>query len=220
MFKAILVLSLAIACAFATQGVDISAFQGAPAQSVFNCFKNNGNEFAIIQIWQGGYGINKNFVGNWQKAKAAGIRYVDAYAFFCNNCAGNTPANICSSIRNNLPAGFDGMVWLDIEPCNGCWTGTAQQRMVFTQSVAATCLAHGLKLGVYSSWGSWGNVFGSASYDGGALKALPLWYAHYDGIANFNDYAGLKFGGWSKPAIKQFRGDVPYCGTTVDFNFY
>jgi len=220
MFKALFLISLILIGTLAEQGVDLSNYQGAPSQEVFNCFKNNGKDFAIIQIWEGGYGINQNFVGNWQKAKAAGITYVDAYAFFCNNCNGNTPANICTSIKNTLPSGFDGMVWLDIEDCNGCWTGAAATRMIFAQAVAATCTALGLRLGVYSGNGSWGQVFGSASYDGGALKLLPLWYAHYDSNPSFSDWNNIKFGGWSSPNIKQYQGSTSFCGTTVDFDAY
>ena len=220
MFKTLFLVSLALACAFATYGVDFSRYQGAPSQDVFNCFKKNGKDFLVIQIFGGGYGLNPNFATNWQKAKAAGIKYVDAYIFFCNNCQGNTAENICTSTKNALPSGFDGMVWLDIEGCDGCWTGTTAQKLAYVHSVAAVCAAKGLKLGVYSGKGSWANVFGSHTVDGGALKVLPLWYSHYDGVANFNDWSSIKFGGYSKPAIKQYQGTTGFCGTSVDLNFY
>jgi GH25 family lysozyme M1 (1,4-beta-N-acetylmuramidase) len=202
-------------------GVDFSRYQGAPSQDVFNCFKQNGKDFAIIQIFQGSYGINPNFQGNWAKAKAAGIKYVDAYVFFCNNCgSGNTPINICTNVKRSLPSGFDGMVWLDIEGCDNCWTGSTAEKIVYVNAVAATCIAQGMKLGVYSGKGSWGNVFGSYTVDSGALKALPLWYSHYDGVPNFNDWGVIQFGGWSRPAIKQYQGTTNFCGTQVDFNSY
>lgn len=57
---------------------------------------------------------------------------------------------------------------------------------------------------------------------GGADKCtffghLPLWYAHYDHIANFSDWT--EFGGWSVPTIKQYAGTTNDCGGSVDLNF-
>ena len=31
---------------------------------------------------------------------------------------------------------------------------------------------------------------------------LPIWYAHYDGQASFDDWPNFSFGGWAKPSIK------------------
>ena len=58
-----------------------------------------------------------------------------------------------------------------------------------------------------------GNV-GSCS----SLGNVPLWYAHYDGVQNFNDFKD--FGGWTKPNIKQYQGDVTLCGAGVDYSWY
>jgi len=38
----------------------------------------------------------------------------------------------------------------------------------------------------------------------------------YDGSASFGDYS--PFGGWSRPAMKQFAGDATVCGFGVDLN--
>lgn len=43
-------------------------------------------------------------------------------------------------------------------------------------------------------------------------------YAHYDGKPSFSDFR--PFGGWSKPAIKQYAGDKTECGAGVDLNYY
>jgi len=220
MLNKLILLSLAFACAFATFGVDFSGFQGAPSQDTFNCLAENGKEFLIVQIWEGGYGINSDFVGNWQKAKAAGIQYVDGYAFVCNNCDNNDPENVCSSIRQTLPDGFDGMIWLDIEDCDDCWVGSYDDRMGFVQSVASACQNAGLHLGVYSGMGSWGQVFGSSDYDAGSLKQYPLWYAHYDGSSSEDDWDSVRFGGWDSPSMKQYQGTTDFCGTSVDLDAY
>jgi len=58
-----------------------------------------------------------------------------------------------------------------------------------------------MSVGVYSSEDSWSGVCGSETSE--SLSKLPLWYAHYDNDASYDDgsqYYG--FGGWTKPAMK------------------
>jgi hypothetical protein len=43
-----------------------------------------------------------------------------------------------------------------------------------------------------------------------SFSDLPLWYPHYNGILNFNDFK--YFGGWSKPTMKQYIGTSTLCG--------
>lgn len=54
------------------------------------------------------------------------------------------------------------------------------------------------------------------------LKELKLYndyrYAHYDNNPSFSDFE--PFGGWSRPAIKQFAGDKSVCGAGIDENYY
>ncbi len=50
------------------------------------------------------------------------------------------------------------------------------------------------------------------------FQSLPLWYPHYDNAPNFNDFA--PFGGWTRPSIKQYRGNINVCGITIDANRY
>jgi GH25 family lysozyme M1 (1,4-beta-N-acetylmuramidase) len=216
MFK-LLLLSLAFTYAFAYFGVDFSVYQGALSTNTLQCFKNNGVSFAVIQLWEQPGIINQYFAGNYANAKAAGIAYVDAYAFICPKFSAQT---ICSGVKNHLPGGFSGQVWLDIEPSGSCWTGSYESRMSFVESVATTCQEYGLNMGVYSSYGSWGGVMGSAGASSGVLTRLPLWYAHWDNSQSFGDFGNVRFGGWGKANIKQYKGNGNLCGTTVDLNYY
>jgi hypothetical protein len=50
------------------------------------------------------------------------------------------------------------------------------------------------------------------------FKELPLWYAHYDGVLSFSDFK--PFGGWQKPAIKQYKGSSVLCNVNgLDLNY-
>ncbi|CAL6061507.1 Glycosyl_hydrolase family 25 protein [Hexamita inflata] len=41
---------------------------------------------------------------------------------------------------------------------------------------------------------------------------------YYDNSQSFSDFQS--FGGWTKPSIKQYQGDVAECSTQIDRNFY
>jgi hypothetical protein len=63
----------------------------------------------------------------------------------------------------------------------------------------------------------WQSIFGSFTACT-SVASQQLWYAHYDGSASFADFQA--FGGWTKPAIKQFQGTTSLCGASVDKNYY
>ena len=54
------------------------------------------------------------------------------------------------------------------------------------------------------------------------FSALPLWYAHWDKEANFDDWSDLPFGGWESENLrgKQYQGDTYIEGADpiVDLN--
>ena len=73
--------------------------------------------------------------------------------------------------------------------------------------------ALGVPLGVYAGYYGWIGIV-RAGYDYPHKKGLPLWYAHYDGVKAFSDWATTEhggFGGWTQPHTKQYLGpvDVP-----------
>jgi GH25 family lysozyme M1 (1,4-beta-N-acetylmuramidase) len=111
-------------------------------------------------------------------------------------------------------------VWIDVEtnPSSGCsWSGhDSASNCNFVTEIVNRIKAKGKHAGIYGSKTMWTSIFGSASACH-TLGAEPLWYAHYDGHANFQDFGS--FGGWTKPAMKQYLGDVNMCGAGVDKNY-
>lgn len=63
----------------------------------------------------------------------------------------------------------------------------------------------------------WQSILGSTSACT-SVATQPLWYAHYDNNPSFSDFT--KFGGWTKPNIKQYQGTHSLCGASVDSNYY
>jgi len=216
MLKTILFIFGLFASSFASLGINF-AVNVPLSPDIFHCLKT-GDRFLIGQIWYAERGVNSNFSNNWQAAKDAGITTFDAFAWICNNCTGNNPLNISRSIKNALPDGFDGRVWIDIHWFPGNWVGDAAARMTFVQAVVAECRANGMKVGIYSSHSKWEQVFGSADYDAGLLKKFPLWYAHYDASPKMEDWDSVSFGGFTKPVMKQYIGQISVCSLNCDLN--
>lgn len=194
-------------------GVDVSQLFST---ATYQCIKNNGYSFVIIRGYCSFGGLDNNAVSNLNNARAAGL-ITDIYMFPCRGKSATAQVDqMMAAISNNLY----GMVWIDVEtnPSSGCgWGSDHTGNCNFIIETINRIKSHGKVPAIYSSKVMWTNIMGSA----GACPAAAsqqLWYPHYDGSASFSDFSA--FGGWSKPAIKQFQGDVTLCGAGVDKNFY
>jgi hypothetical protein len=143
------------------------------------------------------------------------MAHVDIYAFLCPNCQSDDPATQVRNLMNWVSGqGVQfGMLWFDIEQCDGCWDDAATNSN-FIQAAVNEAVALGLHVGIYSSHYEWGLVCGSWS----GLSSFPCWYADYDGEQNFDDFES--YGGWTQPNVKQFNGDQTVCGLDMDLNWY
>ncbi len=133
-------------------------------------------------------------------------------------------------------SGTYGTVWLDIEGPQ--YWGSESTNQAFFSALASELKSKGQNVGVYTSASQWEPIMGS--FTGGS--SFPLWsvsmmmillllfffffffflvsscrYAHYDNNPSFSDFS--PFGGWSKPAMKQFNGDASLCGAGIDENW-
>ncbi|ELR23388.1 Lysozyme, putative [Acanthamoeba castellanii str. Neff] len=210
----------------AAKGLDVSLQDCAsitPAQ--WRCLREQeGFSFAIIEAWNGGFQLNQKLAYCVSNAWAAGFAHVDIvhyYAFLCPNCGGNNPpANAVSAIDNYLKSNNVqyGQLWFDIEQCTGCWNDDASN-FAFIKQAVASAQRLGMSVGIYSSDYEWGATVGASTR---GFPGLPLWYAHYDNMPSFNDAWAYSFGGWTRPAIKQYYDrDSGACGVTnIDLDWY
>eukprot|EP01089_Gocevia_fonbrunei_P018135 TRINITY_DN6067_c0_g2_i1.p1 TRINITY_DN6067_c0_g2~~TRINITY_DN6067_c0_g2_i1.p1 ORF type:complete len:240 (-),score=52.82 TRINITY_DN6067_c0_g2_i1:81-800(-) len=217
----LVVLCLLVPVAYSAQGIDVSLVDcdNGISASQWECMRNNGNTFAIIETWMGGYQFATRIAECVSNAWAAKFEHVDVYVFICPNCQGNNPiAGAITEIVHNLKTqGVNyGMLWFDIEQCNGCWNDAASNFAFITTAIKAAQNL-GVKVGVYSSNYEWAQTVGGAT----GLSNLPLWYADWDNVQSFTDWPGTAFGGWNAPAIKQYydHGNGN-CGIDTDLNWY
>ncbi|KJE96725.1 lysozyme [Capsaspora owczarzaki ATCC 30864] len=195
----------------ATYGVDVSDIV---SEADWNCLSDNGYDFAIVRAGRSTGTVDLNAAQTIINARNAGIPYVDAYIFPCYSC-GNPADQIRNMVNNLRNAGASfGMIWLDIEGSG--WSSSTSANIDFIQSMAQELINLGVSFGTYTSYSQWSPITGNANIN--ALSSRPLWYAHYDNEPSFDDFSS--FGGWSKPAIKQYDGDATACSVGVDKNWY
>eukprot|EP01132_Coremiostelium_polycephalum_P000941 gene941-1193_t len=211
MLKLLIVLVALLGVASAFSGVDIS--QGSSV-SIFQCLKSNGYDFAIIRAWESVGQPDPNGPHSIYNAREAGVEYVDAYIFPCFSC-GNGAGQVESMVKylNSYNANY-GMIWFDIEGPGTYWGGDQAANQAFFNDMVAGAKAVGAHVGVYTSASQWIPIMGD--WSGGA--SFPLWYAHYDNNPSFSDFS--PFGGWSRPSIKQYNGNLDICSMGVDVNWY
>ncbi len=207
-FAKILALALVCAVVLATKGVDYST---RIANSI-GCLVSSGYTFAVPRGYCSYGGVDSNVVANIKSAWAGGMKNVDVYSFPCVTCSKSAKTQV-DELVNALAGSTYGMIWLDVE--NYKWHSDKAANRKFIEDSIAAIRARGKTPGIYTSYYNWESIVG-LSYEG--MKNLPLWYAHYDHNPSFSDFK--PFGGWRKPAIKQYDGDKTVCTAGVDLNFY
>lgn len=206
------------ATASATWGVDVSQATGP---SAFSCLKNEGARFAVIRGFMETDRPDPNGVHTVYNAWDGGMSDVDMYLFPAprGNAAAqaNSMLDYLTSYTISWTSGATpphkiGMVWVDVEAPD-IW-GSQEANRAFLKEMVSTLQSRGVHVGIYTSESQWGPITGGAEL----FPSLPLWYAHYDNNPSFSDFA--PFGGWSKPSIKQYEGNVNLCGAGIDKNYY
>jgi hypothetical protein len=222
------------AAAMAAYGVDVSQ---RTYQSHFECMVGYGYSFSIVRVYRSSGSPDSNGPYTINDAWAAGMSYVDGYIFpdyskgngaqqvkdTVNYLAANGLSHISRPHNDTSPAlsaeevenfkSTYGMLWLDIEGTS-YWSSSTSKNVAFIQDMVDECSALGVSCGIYTSNSQWSPITGG--YTG--FSNMPLWYAHYDNSPSFSDFSA--FGGWTKPAIKQYAGDVTLCSAGVDKNYY
>ncbi|KAL4463517.1 hypothetical protein ABPG72_014920 [Tetrahymena utriculariae] len=216
-----LLVALSINSANAVIGVDVS---DPIDEDTFNCLIDNyGIEFVISRGYESIGQVDYDAIDTNLNARSAGL-ITDVYLF---PCLAIDPSQIASDFVSSMVDGNGndvyGTVWIDIEynPSSTCgWSSDINQNCNFLNNLVSSLQSYGKLVGIYSSQYQWSSIF--ADQDNCPyFTSLPVWYAHYDGSASFDDwYNGYSFGGWSDPSIKQYDGNETGCGAGVDFNFY
>ncbi|CAB3398697.1 unnamed protein product [Caenorhabditis bovis] len=182
--------------------------------------------------------------------KFEGYRTIFVRAFFNNSFDPNCVQNILNAhkaglgieiyIRPNVTAGIKAFeqvdsvvgelkkhsidirsIWIQVtSPIE--WSQSELHRLMFIANMIERIRHHGLNVGVYTSNYDWRLITGDWMKAG---DEVMLWYWHViatgvDGetTPTFDDFR--PFGGWQKPAVKQFGQFEKVCNVAANRNVY
>jgi hypothetical protein len=200
----------------AATGVDMSsALCSRMTLDTWKCLRGKGHTFAVIEAIQGGAGLNKDLGRCYRDALTAGFERVDIYAFICPKCHGLADSAAVavqlSDYMTTIGMNNSVTVWSDVEQCTDCWDTDLAVNGKYVAAFISALQEKGRNVGVYTNQHEAGITIGSYRL------GQELWYAHYDGKQNFDDFQA--FNGWSKPVAKQYQGSTAVCGTSVDYSW-
>jgi hypothetical protein len=211
-------------------GVDTSTWSHPWPQRGFECLRRNAS-FLLVE----GYRIKADRVAGQRAAPAGGHVVATAPATIRNARAGGfTDIDLYHFPDTSLPPASQinatvryfvaqnvtfGKLWLDIEGPK-YWKKNCTQNVDFLRSlvVSARAALGPTRVGIYASQSQWTPIMcGDSSF-----TDVPLWYAHWDEKADFNDFhdKGIgPFGGWNAPVMKQYKGSTRICNINVDLDY-
>uniref|UniRef100_A0A6C0I875 Glycoside hydrolase n=1 Tax=viral metagenome TaxID=1070528 RepID=A0A6C0I875_9ZZZZ len=196
------------------RGVDMSTLV---SRSSFECLKNRGINFVIVRCYMKSDIPDPNCPSTVANAWAAGIPRVDVYFFPGVYQCASSPERQVSVFKAfvNLKKIKIQMVWVDVEPCECCWSSSKDANFKKVKGIVNGLVKAGFKVGIYASSNSWSVVCGN-----NRLQTFPLWYPHYQNppSPSFSDF--VPFGGWTKPTMKQIQGTHTVCNAEIDANWH
>jgi hypothetical protein len=211
--KWLLAILLVVVPSLCVLGVDVSQ---PFSTATYQCMKNNGYTYVIMRGWYSFGSVDVHVVDNLRNAKAAGM-ITDIYMFPCRSKSASAQVD---QMMADISGSLYGMIWLDIETNespNCGWGTNYNGNCDYVMELINRIKSHGKVPAIYASAYMWQSIMGGRNNCPQAA-AVQLWYPHYDGSPSFSDFSA--FGGWHKPTIKQFAGNVPLCGANVDKNYY
>ncbi|GMR41028.1 hypothetical protein PMAYCL1PPCAC_11223, partial [Pristionchus mayeri] len=212
--RSLVLLAASLGVASAYLGIDA---EQAISTSTFSCLKDNGYSFYISRIYRSNGAIDTTGIQNIKNAWSAGLSFVDAYIFPCHSSSCPSAAGQVENALNEMwsRGAMVGTVWIDVEIYN--WSSNQGANRQFILDMVNKASEMGVYVGIYTNNNNWDEIVG-INWSG--VSQYPLWWANYNGQANFNNFK--PFGGWSKPAIHQYTGDIkgPCSMGNFDQNWY
>ncbi|MED7947403.1 GH25 family lysozyme [Streptomyces sp. BE20] len=176
--------------------------------SSYGCLKANGYSEAIIRAYQTVARVDPNFTASARNAQDAGLA-VDALIQATTQAPATAAADVAQYIKDaQLTV---GTTWLSVEAAGHYWSADKNANRTVLNNLVTAGKAAGLTIGIYTSADNWAQTFGADFTD---HSALPLLYAHFDGLRDFKDFT--PFGGWTSPARKAYNGGLSLCGAKVE----
>ena len=187
-----------------TVGIEVEKYTSADA---FAYLAANGCTETMVRAYSPLGRIDPNFASHATSARRAGLS-ADAVAQISFQASPTSPADVAQYIKGHQLT-VDTLWLAPGDPTIYMSSDQADNRTQLTDLVAGYQAA-GLTVGIYTTATSWQQAYGD---DFTSFSALPLLYAHYDGLQTFDGFT--PFGGWTTPARKAYRSKDTRCGVTL-----
>jgi peptidoglycan hydrolase-like protein with peptidoglycan-binding domain len=198
--------------------VDIGWPQGTLSVETLTCMKGYFG-FVTFECWLQRSAWFPTCVQNIKNAHAAGFsnKEVGVYMFPVRDLDPTLQAEWLVANLSAAGAVYN-TVMIDIEGSD-YENYTQAENRVFITSLRSGLESAGQKVVIYSGL-QWISYFGK---DFTSFSDLPVIYAHYDLVPSFYDFLDSPYGGWTRPAGKQFwdgqSGEVVCGNTPIDWDW-
>jgi len=169
------------------------------------CIRNSYTKICVRGFLSMGK-VDPYVVKSLAAADKAGIE-ADVYMIPCFYC--NDPEKQALTMMTALKDSKFKMLWVTVE---GTWSSDLARNRQFLVNLTMSLEKNGAKnLGIFTFQPTWERIFGKDYSD---FSNKPLWYIRWNENPNDNDF--VPFGGWKKPAAKQYDTENEECAMTVD----
>ncbi len=166
--------------------------------------------FAIVRCYRDSAGgiPDQDCPATVNSALAAGIDDVGVYHFPVVST--KTPEQQAQESLDFLEQNGVGFncLWLDVEIGRASWNEDPSVNVDFIERFVASVGDEGIQTGIYCGTAGWNEITASST----AFSTLPLWWSSH----------GLEFeafGGWTSPAVIQFRYGQVTAGVSFDGDY-
>lgn len=189
----------------AVYAIDISMWEGPMSQYEMDCFYSAGVRHVVA-----GTQVAEVTRQQLSVARDRGMS-IDAYVYLY------WARDLREQVREAFARvqGFDiGRMWLDVEDDTNAAALGPDVLLAKVQEAVDECrLQTGAGCGLYTGKGYWDSYLGRST----RFADVPLWYARYNDITSLDSWSTERFGGWQRPAAKQWAERV-LCNVGVDHN--
>jgi hypothetical protein len=185
----------------AVYGIDISHWEGPMSQYEMDCFWTQGVRHVVS-----GTQVAEVTRQQLEMADARGMT-LDAYVYLYWDRDMTAQVDDAFATAASFPI---GRMWLDVEESAG--GRSASTLLALVRQAVDACRAHGAaECGIYTRGTYWTASLANTT----ELADVPLWYARYNHLTSLDSWATERFGGWDRPAAKQWAEEV-LCNVGVD----
>jgi len=173
----------------------------------------------VVRLYRSNGKVDENASISLQNLYDAKVAYFfEGYIYPCPKCKITAEEQVRAAL-DNLPVPVqDNMkiVWIDVEEKDKehHWFDSPKDNIEFITNMTEAISGYKMFPGIYTRRDNWISI----TNDSNAFSSWHLWYAHYDGKPNFDDF--VPFGGWGIDSVrmKQYSQNVKMHGVNVDLN--